>query len=172
MGHISVGGEDMKHNDHGFSMVEIIIVIAIMAILAGALAPVLIRYVNQSRKTADVTSGDNLGQAAQIALTDARIADYVLQQQTPFSVDITDLTANDLFVKKLAEIINSAPTVKYRKTGGTNFQITIYHLDDTDTSYGVEVTVKGATVTSTSGAASTPKGDGAMVYPEVDASYQ
>lgn len=162
----------MKQDDHGFSMVELIIVIAIMAILAGALAPVLIRYVNQSRKTADVSSGDSLGQAAQIALTDARIADYVLQQQLPFSVDITDLTANDLFVKKLAEIMNNVPTVKYTRNGGTNFQVTIYHLDDTDTSYGVEVTVKGATVTSTTGAASTPKGQGAMVYPEVDDSFK
>lgn len=33
----------------GFSLVELIIVIAIMAILAGALAPALIKYVKKSR---------------------------------------------------------------------------------------------------------------------------
>ena len=34
----------MKKNNKGFSLVELIIVIAIMAILAGALAPALIKY--------------------------------------------------------------------------------------------------------------------------------
>ena len=35
-----------KTNNKGFSLVELIIVIAIMAILAGAIAPALIRYID------------------------------------------------------------------------------------------------------------------------------
>ena len=44
-----------KHNldNKGFSLVEIIIVIAIMAILAAALAPQLIKYLETSRNAAD-----------------------------------------------------------------------------------------------------------------------
>lgn len=38
-----------KLNNNGFSLVELIIVIAIMAVLAGAIAPALIRYINKAR---------------------------------------------------------------------------------------------------------------------------
>lgn len=38
-----------KQNNLGFSLVELIIVIAIMAILAGAIAPAVIRYIRKAR---------------------------------------------------------------------------------------------------------------------------
>ncbi|MGN0436392.1 MAG: type II secretion system protein [Wujia sp.] len=42
----------MKKENHnkGFSLVELIIVIAIMAVLAGAVAPALIRYIDKARQ--------------------------------------------------------------------------------------------------------------------------
>ena len=44
----------MKKSNKGFSLVELIIVIAIMAILAAAIAPALIRYIDKSRKADDL----------------------------------------------------------------------------------------------------------------------
>ena len=38
----------------GFSLVELIIVIAVMVILAGGLEPALIKYIEKSRKSKDI----------------------------------------------------------------------------------------------------------------------
>lgn len=57
-------------NNKGFSLVELIIVIAIMAILAGALAPALIKYINKSRRSADVSNADTIRTACQTAMSD------------------------------------------------------------------------------------------------------
>lgn len=49
-----------SQSNRGFSLVELIIVIAIMAILAGALAPALIKYINKSRRSADIQNADEI----------------------------------------------------------------------------------------------------------------
>lgn len=46
--------EQKKMNNKGFSLVELIIVIAIMAILVGVLAPQFIKYVEKSRQSTDM----------------------------------------------------------------------------------------------------------------------
>jgi type IV pilus assembly protein PilA len=43
-----------KLNNKGFSLVELIIVIAIMAVLVGVLAPQFIKYVESSRQSTDI----------------------------------------------------------------------------------------------------------------------
>ncbi|MDD6071673.1 MAG: prepilin-type N-terminal cleavage/methylation domain-containing protein [Clostridiales bacterium] len=65
----------MKKTNKGFSMVELIIVIAIMAILAGALAPTLIKYIARSRISADISTGDSIASSIQTALTNEAIDD-------------------------------------------------------------------------------------------------
>ncbi len=59
-----------QNTNKGFSLVELIIVIAIMAILAGALAPALIKYVQKTRRVADVEAGQKIHDAMEYLLID------------------------------------------------------------------------------------------------------
>lgn len=66
-----------KTNNKGFSLVELIIVIAIMAILAGAIAPALIRYIDKSRKSNDVSSAKTIKTAVETALGNESVYEFL-----------------------------------------------------------------------------------------------
>ena len=50
----------LAKNNKGFSLVELIVVIAIMAVLVGVLAPQLIKYVEKSRQATDIQNCDSI----------------------------------------------------------------------------------------------------------------
>ncbi len=58
-------------NKSGFSLVELIIVIAIMAVLVGMLAPQYIKYVEKSRIQKVMTNTETVANAITVVLTDA-----------------------------------------------------------------------------------------------------
>lgn len=60
-------------NNKGFSLVELIIVIAIMAILVGVIAPQLIKYIEKSRQAADVQLCDTVKTAIVTATSDPAV---------------------------------------------------------------------------------------------------
>lgn len=69
-----------KTNNKGFSLVELIIVIAIMAILAGAIAPALIRYIDKSRKSNDVSSAKTIKTAIETAMSNELTYELLTQK--------------------------------------------------------------------------------------------
>jgi prepilin-type N-terminal cleavage/methylation domain-containing protein len=61
-----------KHNNKGFSLIELIIAIAILVILTGLLAPQFMRYIEKSREAKDVQTLDTVYEAVQAALADEK----------------------------------------------------------------------------------------------------
>ena len=103
----------MKKTNKGFSMVELIIVIAIMAILAGALAPTLIKYINRSRISSDITSGDSIASAIQTALTNEDIDDATADfSYTPYGTG--SMASTTSLGAELEKTLGQATSVKQK----------------------------------------------------------
>ena len=60
----------MKKNNRGFSLVELIIVIAIMAVLVAVLAPQFLKYVEKSRNATDAQNATAIVSALQTCYAD------------------------------------------------------------------------------------------------------
>ena len=59
----------IRKNNKGFSLVELIIVIAIMAILSAVIGLAIIRYIAKARKAHDIAAADALGASVSAALS-------------------------------------------------------------------------------------------------------
>lgn len=66
--------EKRKLNNEGFSLIELIVVIAIMAILVGALAPQYLKFVERSRKSTDVQNVAAIKSALEVYAADPMVA--------------------------------------------------------------------------------------------------
>ena len=137
----------------GFSLVELIIVIAIMAILAAAIAPALIRYIDKSRRGDDVQAAATINTAVTATLAneaayDAAAANMktggkVLATANAHSANSSFVKGSglssvdnkdDVFVNDLnSNLGGEAPQIKYIKdfNNGTTtlFQWEVYAND-------------------------------------------
>lgn len=119
----------MKKMNKGFSMVELIIVIAIMAILAGALAPALIKYINKSRLATDVSTAQTIASAISTALSNESAYDVA---PTLTGVTASSLDTGDAFGSEIMQIVDvTTVKVKSKKDmdgtalGGTDFLVDV-----------------------------------------------
>ncbi|MCR5214399.1 MAG: prepilin-type N-terminal cleavage/methylation domain-containing protein [Eubacterium sp.] len=73
----------MKNNkaffNKGFSLVELIIVIAIIAIISISIAPTIIRYIDKSRKADDVAAADSIETAFKACMSTEEIYEAVMK---------------------------------------------------------------------------------------------
>lgn len=87
-----------RKNNKGFSLVELIVVIAIMAVLMAVLAPAMLRYVEKSRVQKDASAVSEAANAAELALADEDIykkaADASNADITVVVKDNTEITSS------------------------------------------------------------------------------
>lgn len=75
---------ERKKDNKGFTLVELVIVIAILAILVGILAPQYTKYVEKSRKSADASNMDEMVKAVQVYAVD----NAIVRENTDVTVTI------------------------------------------------------------------------------------
>lgn len=143
----------MKKNNKGFSLVELIIVIAIMAILAGALAPALIKYINKSRRSTDIQNADTLRTSVQTAMSNPDAVDDIGGDTTSFSSnDIKNASSSNKFLTEVQSVVGKTTLTTKYKEKGCPFIIDVDIASNT-------VIVKSAAGTEISPSATTPWAD-------------
>lgn len=105
-------------NQKGFSLVELIIVIAIMAILVAIMVPVLINWIEKSNVSSDTQLADTVRGAFLCAVTDARVlsdpksAPYLDKMENPTDpslgmsiIEVAAATDNPVIKDSVEEIL-------------------------------------------------------------------
>lgn len=107
--------KDRKKKDNkGFTLVELVIVVAILAILVGILAPQYTKYVERSRKAADANNMEEMVKAIQVYAVDNSInikdgtntSAKIVLELTDTKVSITD-TADEVAKKAFEEYVSN-----------------------------------------------------------------
>lgn len=100
-----------KKNNKGFSLIELIVVVAIMAVLVGVLAPTYLRYVEKTRVQKDVSAVGEVVQAIKVAVADEGINTDLAKDAdgVSYSIDKDDATdtfaATDSLTKELKAVV-------------------------------------------------------------------
>lgn len=149
----------MKKNNSGFSLVELIIVIAIMAVLIGVLAPQFIKYVESSRESTDLQNIAEVKTAIEAYIADSESSSAttvsVKLANTPgTAITITGPAATDLAeygvvaadIKTKAKDWSGAIEWEYKDYKWTNKSATV-----TGAAYNSDGSKKGSTPSTPSG---------------------
>ncbi len=98
-----------QKNNGGFSLVELIVVIAIMVVLVAVLAPLFTRYIENSRKSTDVSTANSIAEAVVADAADGKIT----TKKEKVEVTGTNVTTDASYISGIQskpEVSGTAPT--------------------------------------------------------------
>lgn len=148
-----------KLGNKGFSLVELIIVIAIMVILVGLLAPQYIKYLDKSRIAADTQLADNIRQAMTTTLLDPTVTKNVPGIKVPAgtalgakpgTADAEDYWQNVYEVLGVADSNALVAALKYDSTNVANGSDNVTITYSTDDNSNITVVIAGGKYTKNS----------------------
>ena len=139
--------EIRTNENKGFSLVELIVVIAIMAVMAAVLAPSLLGYVERSRAQKDDSAMGELTNSIKLALADQDVFDeclaYTDKENVSCYVDGAENTYSDTTPGyiKTKDAVGSGATTSVQFTFGDECR----KLDETE--YVFKGAMRGLTIT-------------------------
>lgn len=116
------------NREKGFSLVELIIVIAIMAVLVGVMAPQYIKYVEKSRISSDDSNAAELLKNVTTALSnedaltdlDNSVTDADIAVLTPNGIKYSENASYSSLVKEIQDTMSTDDSVKIQSTRSKN----------------------------------------------------
>ena len=132
----------MEKSNKGFSLVELIIVIAIMAILVGLMVPMLLVYVEKTNVSSDIQLCDTIHSAVTYSIVDAKVVEdpdsqpFLTQMASATGMKIDDatfLSSNSVLKDSITEYIGCAPgdvMSKLKSAHGSGCECIITTNDD------------------------------------------
>lgn len=126
-----------KMNNKGFSLVELIVVVAIMAVLMAVLVPTLIRNVEKTRVQKDKSAIAEIHHATELAIADEEFLDAKVKNSGATATNgaitvanLFDSAANSAGAKLATEVANTVgTTVKLTSKMKNDCVVKVVYLD-------------------------------------------